>query len=155
MKCSTYFYHLLARKDYSSQELYQKGLQKGFPRDEVIETLRQLQEWGDQSDYRLVENTITANLKKYGKSVIKKKCLAKGIDPELFEQIWEQTVSLEAETEDNLSEIKAKVARKYKIESWQHLDPKTKAKMINFLSYRGFDGFQLLRQWQEEERELM
>ncbi|MGE5660344.1 MAG: regulatory protein RecX [Actinomycetota bacterium] len=154
MDCLNYFYYLLGRKDYSASELRKKGQEKGFDPNHILEAVAELQSRGHQSDSRLVASLITSSQGKYGKSVIKRKCLEKGIAGDLFEQVWqEQASETESEESEGLTELKAKVMRKYKIETWQRLDPKTKAKIINYLQYRGFNAFEILQQWQREEAE--
>lgn len=151
MTCIDYFYSLLARREYSAEELLKKGQEKGFDDSEITDALNELQLKGYQSDTRFVESMISSFHGKYGKSMIKRKCLEKGIAVDVFEQTWlEQSESPETE---ELGALKAKVMRKYKIESFENIDHKTKAKLWNFLQYRGFNPFQVLEQWQREEVE--
>jgi len=146
--CQTYFLQLLARREYSTQELINKGVAKGFSEQEIDETLQHLQQLNAQSDARVAEDMILGYQGKYGKPKIKQKCQQKGISEELFEQIWEQVVD---PTEDeDLSELKAKVMRKYKLTHFSNLDPKTKRKVYHFLQYRGFNPLQLISQWESE-----
>lgn len=149
MDCQTYFFQLLARRDYSTEELKKKGIKKGFQEIEITETLEYLQEINAQSDTRVAESVILGYQGKYGKPKIKQKCREKGISHALFEETWEQLAD-QLETED-LSGLKAKVMQKYHLNQFSHLDPKTKRKVCNFLQYRGFNPFQLLKQWQTEE----
>ena len=148
MMCIDYFYSLLGRREYSASELLKKGQEKGFDETEITDALNELQLKGYQSDTRCVESMISSFQGKYGKSAIKRKCLEKGIAVDVFEQTWRSQA--ENETEE-LGALKAKVMRKYKIESFEHIDHKTKAKLLNFLQYRGFNPFQVLEQWQTEE----
>ncbi|TAG12565.1 MAG: RecX family transcriptional regulator [Oscillatoriales cyanobacterium] len=142
MSCLDYFYFLLSRKDYS------------FGNEEILEAIAQIQDRGYQSDTRLVANSIASATGKYGKSAIKRKCLQKGITSDLFEQVWEEEIAENLDSEAaKLAELKAKVMRKYKIDAWSKVDPKTKGKVLNYLQYRGFNAFELLRQWQTEEDE--
>lgn len=146
MNCQTYFFRLLARREYSAEELKKKGLEKGWKATEINETLEYLQEINAQSDLRVVEGMILGYLGKYGKPKIRQKCREKGIDNELFEETWEK-LSDQTETED-LSALKAKVMRKYNLTQFNDLDPKTKRRVCNFLQYRGFNPFQVLKQWE-------
>lgn len=152
MSCLDYFYFLLSRKDYSASELRKKGQEKGFGNEEILEAIAQIQERGYQSDTRLVANSIASGAGKYGKSALKRKCLQKGIASDLFEQVWESEI---AENQDSAAEklaaLKAKVMRKYKIDAIDRVEPKTKGKVLNYLQYRGFNAFEIWRQWQTEE----
>lgn len=151
MTCIDYFYKLLARRDYSSYELNKKGREKGFEESEIAEALQDLQSKDYQSDTRVVESMISSYQGKYGKSVIKRKCREKGISADVFEEIW-QSQPVEEETGE-LDELKAKVMRKYKIDDFFSIEPKTKAKLWSYLQYRGFNPNDVLSQWQREQEE--
>ena len=140
MSCINYFLNLLSRRDYSADQLRRKGQEKGFSESEITEAINDLQSQGYQSDTRLVESMISSYQGKYGKSVIKRKCWEKGISADVFEQIWlEQIEEDDSELIEPLAELKAKVIRKYKIEDFKKIDPKTKNKLFNYLQYRGFN----------------
>jgi regulatory protein len=147
MTCQTYFNLLLSRRDYSVKELEKKGQEKGFSLEEITEAIAHLQSLGYQSDRRLANTLIESGKGKYGKAGIRRKCLSKGITPELFEQAWDQ----QAELPDDLAEtqdLQAKVERKYKITDWTNLDPQTQAKVYRYLQYRGFNPREVLEYWQ-------
>lgn len=151
MTCIDYFYRLLSRREYSAYELTKKAQEKKFKLEEITEAIQDLQSKDYQSDKRLVESMINTYQGKYGKSVIKRKCREKGLASDLFEEIWQ------AQTEDEepgeLDDLKAKVMRKYKIDNFFAIEPKTKAKLWNYLQYRGFNPNQVLTQWQREQEE--
>lgn len=149
MNCQTYLLQLLSRRDYSQEELRKKAVAKGFEETEIINTLQYLQEIKVQSDADVAESLILGYLGKYGKRKIQQKSREKGIDDDLFEQVWDE-LAHQRERED-LSQLKDKVMRKYKLTQFSNLDPKTKRKVFNFLQYRGFNPFELLQQWQTEE----
>jgi regulatory protein len=151
MNCIDYFYKLLARREYSTYELTQKAQAKGFDANDITESIEKLQRLNYQSDTRFVESMITSYRGKYGKIVIKRKCRDKGIDSELFEQIWQSQT--EDEKGGELEGLKAKVMRKYKITDFHDIDPKTKRKVWNYLQYRGFNPSEVLVQWQREQEE--
>lgn len=153
MTCIDYFYQLLSRRDYSAYELTKKAREKGFEESEITETLKELQRQDYQSDTRLVESMIASYRGKYGKSVIKRKCWEKGISAEIFEEIWQSQT--ESEETGELDDLKIKVVRKYKIEDFFAIDPKTKAKLWNYLQYRGFNPSDVLAQWQREQEEAV
>lgn len=151
MTCIDYFYRLLSRREYSASELTKKAQGKGFELEEITEAIQDLQSKDYQSDTRLVESMITTYQGKYGKSVIKRKCREKGISSDLFEEIWQSQT--EDEEPGELDDLKAKVMRKYKIDNFFAIEPKTKAKLWNYLQYRGFNPNQVLTQWQREQEE--
>jgi regulatory protein len=152
MTCLDYFYQLLSRKEYSANELLKKGQKKGFDNSEITKAINYIQSLGYQSDIRLAAQIISSSQGKYGKSVVKRKCLEKGIAADVFEQSWlEQSETGET---GELVSLKAKVMRKYKLNDFQTIEPKTKAKLWNYLKYRGFNPFDVLEQWQREEEEV-
>jgi len=152
MTCLDYFFNLISRKDYSAYELLKKGQKKGFALDEITDAIKELQDKDYQSDTRLIAQMISSATGKYGKSVVKRKCLEKGINADVFEQIWEKE-NEEIESVD-LTGLKYKVMRKYKLDDFQAIDQKTKAKLWNYLKYRGFNPFELLEQWQQEDKDI-
>ena len=151
MKCFEYFLRLLSRREYSVNELLRKGKDKGFNQEDIAEAIDVLQNKEYQSDSRLVVQLIAASQGRYGKSMVRRKCLEKGIAIELFEQIWLEQQTCEEEVIDELSNLKAKAIRKYKIQDIQNIEPKTKAKLLNYLKYRGFNAFEVLEKWQKED----
>lgn len=153
MTCLDYFYQLLSRRDYSAYELTKKAREKGFEQDEITEAIQELQSKDYQSDTRLVESMINSYQGKYGKSVIKRKCREKGINADVFEPIWEAQIDTEQTGE--LDDLKAKVMRKYKIDDFLAIEAKTKAKLWNYLQYRGFNPTEVLTQWQREQEEVI
>lgn len=150
MSCRDYFLRILSRRDYSASELNKKGREKGYEQGEIGEALDNVQELGYQSDSRVVSSIINASRGQYGKSALKRKCLEKGIAADVFEQVWLEQKDGETES---LSDLKAKVMRKYKLSSFENLEQKTKAKLINYLQYRGFNPFEILDRWRNEEIE--
>lgn len=151
MSCTDYFYQLLSRREYSVRELLKKGQEKGFEESEITDAINHLQNLGYQSDSRVVESMISSYRGKYGKSMLKRKCFEKGIDADVFEQIWSEQA--ENKETDELDELKAKVMRKYKIDDFENIDRKTQSKVFNYLQYRGFNAFEVWQQWQNEQQE--
>ncbi len=151
MKCYEYFLRLLSRREYSAAELQKKAQEKDFLPLEIAMALEKVQSYDYQSDRRLVSSLIATAQGKYGKTMIWRKCYQKGIDRDLFEEIWQETIAEEDANTNNWNELREKVKRRYKVESFHHLDPKTKAKIANFLQYRGFKPWELLVLWQREE----
>lgn len=155
MTCFNYFLRVLSRREYSTNELIKKGQEKGYEQSEITDAINELQNKDYQSDVRLVAQIIDLSQGKYGKSMVKRKCLEKGIAADVFEQVWmEQQGTPESGVTGELADLKAKVMRKYKVDDFQNIDPKSKAKLLNYLKYRGFNAFEVLKQWQSEEEEV-
>lgn len=149
--CLNYFLWLLSRREYSQHELEQKALAKNFETVDIERAIAYVQENNYQSDERVITSLINSYTGKYGKSVIKQKCTSKGIKADLFEEIWQKSVDQE-EVED-LSNLKAKLARKYHIENWQTIDQATRRKIYQYLQYRGFHPQILMQQWQNADED--
>lgn len=152
MTCLDYFFYLLSRREYSAYQLTQKAQEKKFEQPEISKALEELQSRDYQSDTRFVEGMIASYQGKYGKSMIKRKCREKGISADLFDQIWQ--LQTQDEDAENLDDLKAKVIRKYKIDDFGSIEPKTKSRLWNYLQYRGFNPGQVLFQWQQEQEEI-
>ncbi|HBE20792.1 MAG TPA: RecX family transcriptional regulator [Cyanobacteria bacterium UBA11149] len=148
-----YFYKLLSRREYSVRELTQKAQAKGFSLEEIAASIEDLQQQNYQSDARVVESLITSYHGKYGKASIRRKCMEKGINLDLFEEIWQS--QMEEEESGALDELKEKVRRKYKIDDFRSIEQKTRVKLWNYLQYRGFNPGEVLAQWRREEDEMV
>lgn len=151
MTCLDYFYYLLSRREYSAYQLTKKAKEKKYEEAEIAQAIEELQSKDYQSDTRVVEGMIASYLGKYGKSMIKRKCREKGITANLFDQVWQSQT--EDQDTENLDDLKSKVIRKYKIDEFSSIEPKTKARLWNYLQYRGFNPGQVLAQWQQEQEE--
>jgi regulatory protein len=152
MTCLDYFYYLLSRREYSAYQLTKKAKEKKFEEPEITKAIEELQSKDYQSDQRFVEGMITSYQGKYGKAMIKRKCREKGIDNDLFDETWQ--AQTEDEETENLDDLKAKVIRKYKIDDFTSIEPKTKARLWNYLQYRGFNPGKVLNQWQQEQEDV-
>ncbi|MEC4986163.1 MAG: regulatory protein RecX [Oscillatoria sp. PMC 1068.18] len=146
--CQDYFLRLLSRREYTAWELQRKAKEKGYEPQEITEAIDYLQSRDYQSDKRFVEDLISSSQGKYGKPVVMNKCLQKGVSRDLFTEVWSETTDDLLDNE--LEELKAKAMRKYKITDFHNLDPKTKNKLCNFLSYRGFNPFEVIQRWSSD-----
>lgn len=150
MDCKDYFFRLLARREYGARELERKARAKDFDAATIAAALAYLQERDYQSDERTVESTIASCRGRYGRSVARRKCLEKGLDLDLFDRLWEAQMA-DTDPGEELAALKAKAQRQYKIADFNQLDPKTKGKLAQFLSYRGFNPWETLQRWQQED----
>jgi regulatory protein len=82
-----YAYRLLARRDYSEQELSHKLLAKGFTRQAVTHTITRLKEQKYLNDPRLVANQVERlSAQGFGLEGIKAKLAQKGFSSEIIER---------------------------------------------------------------------
>lgn len=152
MDCKDYFFRLLARRDYSARELERKARAKKYEDADIAAALAYLQERDYQSDVRTIESVITSCRGRYGRAVARRKCVEKGLDLDAFDRLWDEQMA-DADDGEELAALKAKAQRQYKIEDFNDLDPKTKGKLANFLSYRGFNPWETIARWQQEDLE--
>jgi regulatory protein len=139
-----YLLFLLARRDYSTAELLEKALNKGYDGIDTKQSIAELTNAGLINDVRMAENII-ANYKGYkGKTWIKQKLLLKKIPFTTVEIMLEETESLNQTNEF----FRKKVVQKYHITDWNTIDPKTKQKILHYIARQGFSNpFEVLKQW--------
>lgn len=129
---------LLARRDYSSQELIKKLSSRYADRSLVEEQVDKLTAENLQNDQRYVDNFVRSRIRK-GQGPVRiineltQKGIAKALALHIFEELavdWEQVVI---------------EVSKSKYGSTQPRDDKEKAKRVRFFQYRGFE-FEQIRQ---------
>lgn len=77
---------LLARREHSERELFNKLKRKGFHQDEINEALRSCQRLELQSDHRFVDLYVDSRIRQgYGPLKISQELKLKGIDAELIQ----------------------------------------------------------------------
>lgn len=121
---------LLARREYSYQELYQR-FKTDYPLEKIEVVLQQLIDDGYQSDQRFAESFIRNKVSQnQGPAKIKYAIRSKGIPETLFDNVIEM---LEPDWYSMAAEI---VVRKYF--SLDISDRKQQAKIVRFCTQRGF-----------------
>ncbi|GAB1257128.1 regulatory protein RecX [Aurantivibrio plasticivorans] len=127
--------NLLARREHSAQELYQK-LQKRFPRDLslITEAIKQLQSENLQSDERFAEAFVASRVRRgQGPNRIGMELRQRGVEKSVI------AMNLEAfDPSEWVALAKDVCARKYGENATQ--DRKQQAKQYRFLQYRGFSA---------------
>ena len=126
----SYAFALLTRRDYSQAELITKLNQYAVHPDEVANLVEDLAEQNYQSDQRVAEQTLASQIRK-GKGLqrIKQTLKAKQLDTELITEELQDIDWYEQAYQLKVKKFGEAVTK----------DPKTKAKQIRFLQYRGFD----------------
>lgn len=126
-----YLVYLLARRDYSEQELRQKLKRKEFSEEEAEQALAKAQEHNWQSDIRFCTSYVRSRaLQGYGPRRIQQELRYKGIASWLIEQTL-------AEAEVDWFEIAEYQFNKKRPDEW---DLKAKQKVWRFMLGRGFDS---------------
>jgi SOS response regulatory protein OraA/RecX len=133
---------LIAFKDYSSRELFDKMKLKGFKEEEIEEALAPFIQKGWINDLRSARNLIQAYESKKGALWIKQKLSARKFS---FQTI-EEAMELEREEKNQKNpkevykELKHKLELKYNIDNWQILEYSLKTKIYGYLARNGYSN---------------
>ena len=143
-----YILFLLSRRDYSTAELLDKSLKKGYDGIDTKQAILDLTQAGLINDTRMAENIIASYSGYKGKIWIKQKLMIKKIPYTTIEILLEEVESLNIANES----FKKKVMQKYNITSWDNLEIKTKQKMLHYIARQGFSNpFEVLNNWSKND----
>jgi regulatory protein len=133
-KISKYAFFLLSKKDYTVYELTQKLTLKFGENKNIDNLINYLKKENYLNDNKFIKNFIRYETKYLlnGKFKIYQKLLKKGINKDLFFEIWNEENIDEEKIKEKLLEI-----NKYK---WVNLKNETqkKAKIYRYLKQKGF-----------------
>jgi regulatory protein len=122
---------LLARRDYSTQELIHRLQAKAFDVSGIHHVLADLKQMGIINEQRFIENYIHWRRNKgYGPQRIHKELQARGLPHQLIAEHLHIT--------DNAWLMEARKIWEKHFKGKQPSDFKSKAKQMRFLQYRGF-----------------
>ncbi|AOA58696.1 regulatory protein RecX [Acinetobacter larvae] len=125
----SYAFAVIARKEYSKQQLIEKLLLRAHNRNEVLELVEELAQSHYQSDQRTAEMTLNSQLRQgKGPQRIKQALHKKHLDQQLIADDLQEIDWLEQAYQLKCKKFGLEVAT----------EPKLKAKQIRFLQYRGF-----------------
>ena len=140
-----YYLGLLKARDYSENELKIKAKTKGYSNSAIAVVLNWLKQQNLVNDHRLAENLLEYYKSNKGVVWLQQKMRQRQIPTEIIEQVLQNYSG-----QPDISNLKQLLAKKYQISSWQNsnqIDPKTKRKIVNFLSKRGYPNpYNLLQQ---------
>jgi regulatory protein len=143
-----YILFLLTRRDYSTAELLEKSLKKGYDGIDTKMAISELTHAGLINDVRMAENIIASYQGYKGKTWIKQKLMLKKIPFTTIEILLEETENLNESNES----FKKKVLQKYNINNWLDIDIKTKQKMLHYIARQGFSNpFEVLNTWMKND----
>ncbi len=121
---------MLGRREHSEQEFRQKLLDLDADPDEVAELIKEFKTSQYQSDQRMAEMIVRANIRKgRGPVRVKQTLRERSVDIELAQENLADT--------DWLTLARTLRSKKFGVEL--PTDPKEKARQLRFLQYRGFD----------------
>ena len=128
---------LLARREHSRLELYQKLKQKKFEPNIINTELDKLSNEGLQSDERFAEAFLRSRIDKgKGPNIILSELLQRGVDELLVSNV------LESISEGQWCEVAYETMNK-KLGNESELDYDKQLKLMKFLNYRGFTRSQI------------
>lgn len=137
-----YFYFLLARRDYTENQLKTKAIQKQYPLNDIITIIDELKSQKLVDDTRFVENFIHSYGSSKGHNWLKSKLLQKGVSFKLIEKLL-----LAQPEKTDIEHLRNLIFGKYKISDIGAIDFKLKSKMAAFLARRGYTRpFDILEQ---------
>lgn len=148
-KLLAYYLSILAKKDYSEQELINKGLSKNFEPSLVREKIDWLQGKKFLSEERLAENILHYYGPQKGKLWLKQKMQQRLIKTPIIEHFLADF----QEKQVDLSGLKKQLAQKYRVQNWADLDLPLRYKILGALQRRGFTSAnQILQKWQKQDK---
>ncbi len=144
-KLKTYLFGLLAKRDYSKQELVEKAKQKEYTLNDIQEVLSEFEQKKYIDDQRLAENLVLFYKEKKGPVWIRQKMQQRKIASDIITQ------TLKNEPNDSISEdLKTKLEKKYNVDNWASVEPKTLQKIYGYLQRSGFKNvFGVVKKWKE------
>ena len=147
--CQKYFLNLLGSRDYSENQLTQKGLIRKYSQADIDAVLILLKEYKYVDDLRLAQNLVQSYTGQKGKIWIIQKLKQKGIETAIIESVI-PTYRIKPS-----NQAKKAIEQKYSISNWSEflsIDTKTKNKVIYYLSSRGFENpFEIIKNWQNSQ----
>lgn len=140
-----YLLRVLAKKDYSRNEIIAKAEIKGVSGSELKEIIHWLEQEGFINDVRLAESIVAYYGGKKGVKWLNAKLLSRKLSTTIINEVLSK--SLIAPT----PALKKKLESKYSISNWKKVDVATQQKIYNYLARQGFDNpFDILDDWKKE-----
>lgn len=141
-----YYLQILGKRDYSEQILREKALQKGYPEEEIEESLIWLKQKNFVNEVRLAENLVNFYQLKKGKNWISLKLKTKKIQNQIIQEALQNFVSYPSK------ELKSKIAKKYKLENFENIEINLKYKILGFLQRQGYNNAsEILAKWTNQD----
>ncbi len=129
-------YRLLARRAYCRRELHQRGQQKGFSEDAIVEILDRFEDngWIDDQAFALNYAEVYFNRKKWGPEKIRAGLVQKGISKEDISYALEQLDDTDAQLNSMMD-----VVGKHRNRLLRNNDTqKQKHKLVDLLRRKGY-----------------
>lgn len=128
--------YLLSRRDHGRNELAGKLKIKGYPEEDIEQTVTYCDQLGYLNDQRFAEGLVRQHiLKCHGALRIRQELKQKQLDSEVID------VALQQQDVDWFELAKSAAEKKFGLIT--SAEPKLRAKQIRFLQYRGFSFDQI------------
>lgn len=136
-KADNYGLKLLSYRVRSEKEIKDKMLEKGYDKDIILYTIRNLKKNGYIDDRHFAYSFIKdkSNIKKYGKQRIKMELLQKGVEREIIDELFEELLDSSDEYERAIELAKKKLKASYSKDEKRA----QYAKLGGYLQRRGYD----------------
>lgn len=145
-KVLNYFIHILSKRDYTSQELIDKALAKGYTGADTKAAIARLKELKYVDDHRFVETALHSYKGRKGYFWIVQKLRRRKVPAPIIEQELDGVEFVPDQ------EFKSRVKYKYQINSFADVDFKVKQKILNYISRQGFrNAMEIYRDWEQED----
>lgn len=125
-------FHLLAKRDYTENELSSKLEREGYDEPEIELVLHYFRQLGYVNDHRYTEKYLTYYKTTMSLRMIQHKLKNKGIPESTIKLVIEETVAYE----DELNAARRQANKKY---GGKELQREAYPKMVQFLLRKGFD----------------
>jgi regulatory protein len=134
-----YALRLLARKDYTRNEITEKMGEKNFSLEDISKTVIYLESKKFIDDKRVANNIIEFYGASKGKIWLKQRMIARHLNSMVMESVLSQ---LPAEDQymsnDQLISLRRLIESRFKVDNWHDLQYNTKGKIFQFLIRRGY-----------------
>lgn len=135
-KAKSYVYRILARRMYTTKEIRDKLVERGYVGEIIREVIATLERYGYLNDRTYAEEWVRSRMqaKPKGKIALRQELARKGIEKSIIEDVLSQAFDESSEMDMALD-----LARR-KVRSYSDDDPAAaKRKLQSFLLRRGFD----------------
>lgn len=134
-----YGLRILAKKDYTRNEMLEKMQEKGFGMEDITKTIIYLESKKFIDDKRVANNIVEFYGPSKGKIWLKGKMVMRKMNSLVMEEvIGNLGPETESMPENQLISLRRLLEGKFKIDDWDQIEYTSKAKVFQYLVRRGF-----------------
>jgi len=127
-----YLIGFIARREYTTWQLREKALKKGYNLSDITSVIRELEADGLVNDSRYAELFVDTYGNSHGNTWLRVKLTHLHIPNAIIESV------LEGREETLPAELVRMLERKYHIDNWRCIDAELKVKIAHYLARRGY-----------------